>query len=36
MLTIPGRKGNANQNHIKIPPTSIRIGTIKNTKDNER
>jgi hypothetical protein len=22
MLTIPGHKGNANQNHIKIPPYS--------------
>jgi hypothetical protein len=22
MLTIPGNKGNANQNHIKIPPHS--------------
>jgi hypothetical protein len=22
MLTIPGHKGNANQNHIKIPPHS--------------
>jgi hypothetical protein len=22
LLTIPGNKGNANQNHIKIPPHS--------------
>jgi hypothetical protein len=22
MLTIPGHKGNANQNHVKIPPHS--------------
>jgi hypothetical protein len=29
MLTIPGRKRNANQNHTKIPPYSCynRIGT---------
>jgi hypothetical protein len=23
MLTIPGHKGNANQNHVKIPPHSF-------------
>jgi hypothetical protein len=28
MLTIPGHKGNANQNHTKIPPTPLRITTI--------
>jgi hypothetical protein len=24
MLTIPGHKGNTNQNHIKIPPHSLK------------
>jgi hypothetical protein len=29
MLTIPGHKGNANQNHTKIPPTPVRIAIIR-------
>jgi hypothetical protein len=32
MLTIPGHKGNANQNHTKIPPHPVRMD-IKNTPD---
>jgi hypothetical protein len=36
MLTISAHKGNANQNHIKIPPYhTVRITTIKNTNDNK-
>jgi hypothetical protein len=35
MLTIPGRKGNANQNHTKIPPHPCRIATIKNSTNNK-
>jgi hypothetical protein len=31
ILTIPGHKGNANQNHTKIHFTPVRIDTIKNT-----
>jgi hypothetical protein len=34
MPTIPGHKGNANQNHTKIP-TPVRIATIKNTTHNK-
>jgi hypothetical protein len=36
LLTIPGHKGNANQNHIKIPPYSVTIATIKNIKWGKR
>jgi hypothetical protein len=32
MPTIPGHKGNANQNHVKIPPTPVRMAINKNTK----
>jgi hypothetical protein len=35
MLTIPGHKGNENQNHIKITPIPVRIATIKNTNNNK-
>jgi hypothetical protein len=35
MLTIPDHKGNASQNHVKIPLTHVRIATIKNTKNNK-
>jgi hypothetical protein len=31
MLTISSNKGNANQNHTKIPPNPYRIAIIKNT-----
>jgi hypothetical protein len=31
LLTIPGHKGNANQNHL----TPVRIVTIKNTNNNQ-
>jgi hypothetical protein len=34
MLTISGHKGNANQNHTKIPPHPVRIAIIKNTTNN--
>jgi hypothetical protein len=34
MLNIPGHKGNANQNHIKILLHSVRMVTIKNTNKN--
>jgi hypothetical protein len=34
MLTISSHKGNANQNHTKIPPHPVRIAIIKNTSDN--
>jgi hypothetical protein len=35
MLTISSNKGNANQNHTKIPYlTSVRIAIIKNTTTN--
>jgi hypothetical protein len=35
MLTIiSSHKGNANQNHTKIPPHPIRIAIIKNTTNN--
>jgi hypothetical protein len=33
MLTIPGHKGNENNNHIKNPRHSIRMATIKNTNN---
>jgi hypothetical protein len=33
MFNIPGHKGNANQNHTKIPP-HVRMVTIKNTNNN--
>jgi hypothetical protein len=36
ILTIPGHKRNANQNHIKIPPHfPVRIAVIKNTINNQ-
>jgi hypothetical protein len=35
ILNIPGHKGNANQNHIKILPHHIRKVTIKKTKNNK-
>jgi hypothetical protein len=36
MLTIPSQKGNANQNHVKIPPPAIvRMTIIKNTNKNK-
>jgi hypothetical protein len=35
MLTIPGHKGNANQNHTKIHLTLVRIAIIKNTTNNK-
>jgi hypothetical protein len=31
MLTIPGHKGNANQNHL----TPVRVATIKNITNNK-
>jgi hypothetical protein len=34
MLTIPGHKGNANQTTLRFHLTSVRIATIKNTKNN--
>jgi hypothetical protein len=33
MLTIPDHKGNVNQIHIKIPPHSCKMATIKNTNN---
>jgi hypothetical protein len=33
MLTIPGHKKNANQNHTKIPPHTCLIATIKNNNN---
>jgi hypothetical protein len=36
MLTISGHKGNANQNHTKIPLHPIRIAIIKNRMRGER
>jgi hypothetical protein len=33
-LTIPGHKGNANQNHTKIPSYPVRIAIIKNSTNN--
>jgi hypothetical protein len=36
MVTIPGYKGNANQNHSKIPNlTPVRIAIIKNTTNKK-
>jgi hypothetical protein len=35
MLTISGHKGNANQNHSKIPPHPVKIAIIKNTTNNK-
>jgi hypothetical protein len=34
MLTISSNKGNANQNHTKIPPHPVRIAIISNTTTN--
>jgi hypothetical protein len=34
MFTISGHKGNANQNHTKIPPHPCSIAIIKNTTHN--
>jgi hypothetical protein len=34
VLTIPGHKGNASQNHTKIPPHPVRIAIIINTTTN--
>jgi hypothetical protein len=31
----PWPKGNANQNHIKIPLTPVRMATVKNTRNNK-
>jgi hypothetical protein len=33
MLTIPGHKGNANQNHTMFPLIPVSITTIKNTNN---
>jgi hypothetical protein len=33
MLILLGHKGNENENHIMIPPHSIRIVTIKDTNN---
>jgi hypothetical protein len=35
MHTIPGRKGNTNQNHIKIYLIPVRMAIIKNTNNNK-
>jgi hypothetical protein len=35
VLTIPGHKRNANQNHTKISPHPVRMATIKNTTNNK-
>jgi hypothetical protein len=35
IFTIPDHKGNANQNHTKIPLTFFRIASIKNTTSNK-
>jgi hypothetical protein len=35
MLTILVSKGNVNQNHFKVPPTSVRVTTLKNINDNK-
>jgi hypothetical protein len=35
MLAISGHKGNAKQNHTKIPLTSIRIAIIKTNNNNK-
>jgi hypothetical protein len=35
MLTISSHKGNANQNHTKIPSHSFRIAIIKNTTNDK-
>jgi hypothetical protein len=34
-LTIPGHKGNANQNPLRFHLTPVRIATIKNTTNNK-
>jgi hypothetical protein len=34
MLTISSHKGNANENHTKIPPYPVRIAIIKTTTNN--
>jgi hypothetical protein len=35
MLTIPSHKGNANQNHVKIPPHSFRMAIMKNINNSK-
>jgi hypothetical protein len=35
MLSIPGHKRNANQNHVKFYLTTVRMATIKNTNNNK-
>jgi hypothetical protein len=35
MLTISSNKGNANQNHIKIHLTPVRIAIMKNNTTNK-
>jgi hypothetical protein len=35
MFTMLGHKGNANQNHTKIPLHPVRIAIIKNTTNNK-
>jgi hypothetical protein len=35
MLTIPGHKGNANQNHIKIPPHLCQNGYHQEHKQQQ-
>jgi hypothetical protein len=35
ILNIPGHKGNANQNHIKIHFSPVRMVIMKNTNNNK-
>jgi hypothetical protein len=34
MFTISSHKGNANENHTKIPPNPVRIAMIQNTTNS--